>query len=141
MSAIESLIRLYRWQLDERKRHLADLEGLAVRLRQDEQRLEEENAREQALVATSPEAAYVYAGYARNLIERRRKLRQSQAEVAQQIVEARDALADAFQEMKRYEITAANRARIETEREGRRQQQALDDLGVEGFRRRNGEAP
>src|SRR5262249_26410718 len=100
MSALDSLIRLYRWQLDERKRHLADLEGLAARLREDEQRLEEENAREQALVATSPEAAYVYAGYARNLIERRRKLRQSQAEVAQQITEAPDALADALPEVK-----------------------------------------
>jgi flagellar protein FliJ len=139
MSAIESLIRLYRWQLDERKRHLADLEGLAARLREDEQRLEEENAREQALVATSPEAAYVYAGYARNLVERRRKLRQSQAEVAQQIAEAREALADAFQEVKRYEITAANRVRLETEREERRQQRVLDDLGADGFRRRNGE--
>jgi flagellar protein FliJ len=139
MSAIESLIRLYRWQLDERKRHLADLEGLAARLREDEQRLEEENAREQALVATSPEAAYVYAGYARNLIERRRKLRQSQAEVAQQITEARDALADAFQEVKRYEITAANRARLETEREERRQQQVMDGLGTDAYRRRNGD--
>ena len=139
MSAIDSLIRLYRWQLDERKRHLADLEGLAVRLREDEQRLEEENAREQALVATSPEAAFVYAGYACNLIERRRKLRQSQAEVAQQITEAREALADAFQEVKRYEITAANRARLESEREERRQQQALDGLGIDAFRRRNGE--
>jgi flagellar FliJ protein len=139
MSAIESLIRLYRWQLDERKRHLADLEGLATRLREDELRLEEENAREQALVATSPEAAYVYAGYARNLIERRRKLRQSQAEVAQQIVEAREALADAFQEVKRYEITAANRARLDNVREERRQQQVMDGLGVDAFRRRNGE--
>ena len=54
MSAIESLIRLYRWQLDERKRHLADLEGLAARLREDEQRLEEENAREQALWRPRP---------------------------------------------------------------------------------------
>jgi flagellar protein FliJ len=139
MSAIESLIRLYRWQLDERKRHLADLEGLAARLREDEQRLEEENVREQALVATSPEAAYVYAGYARNLIERRRKLRKSQAEVAQQIAEAREALADAFQEVKRYEITAANRARLETERDERRQQQVMDGLGIDAFRRRNGE--
>jgi flagellar FliJ protein len=139
MSAIESLIRLYRWQLDERKRHLADLEGLAARLREDEQRLEEENVREQALVATSPEAAYVYAGYARNLIERRRKLRKSQAEVAQQIAEAREALADAFQEVKRYEITAANRARLETERDERRQQQVMDGLGIDAFRRRNGD--
>ncbi len=139
MSAIESLIRLYRWQLDERKRHLAELEGLAARLREDEQRLEEENAREQALVATSPEAAYVYSGYARNLIERRRKLRQSRAEVEEQIVAAREALADAFQEVKRYEITAANRARLDNIREERRQQQVMDGLGIDAFRRRNGE--
>jgi flagellar protein FliJ len=137
VSALESLIRLHRWQLDERRRELATLEGLAQKLAEERLRLDAEDAREQKAALASPEAARGYAGYAKGLIDRRRKLAQSTAEVAQQIAQARDALSEAFQEVKRFEIAEANRLRLEEQREQKRQQRALDDLGVEGFRRRN----
>jgi flagellar protein FliJ len=136
MSALDSLIRLHRWQLDERRRHLADLEGLAAQLTEEHHRLDREEVREQAAAAAAPEAAFAYAAYARQLIERRRKLAQSQAEVAEQIERSRAALAEAFQEVKRYEITAASRARQQQRRAARREQRVLDDLGAEVFRRR-----
>jgi len=136
MSALESLIRLHRWQLDERRRDLATLEDLAARLQGERRKLDEEDERERAVASASPEAAFGYAGYARSLIDRRRKLEQSQAEVAGQIVRARDALGEAFQEVKRYEIAAANRQKQAEQRDARRQQQALDEVGVEGFRRK-----
>ncbi|HKW53029.1 MAG TPA: flagellar FliJ family protein [Stellaceae bacterium] len=138
MSALDSLIRLHRWQVDERRRHLVDLEGLATQLAEESQRLDREEAREQAVAAASPEAAITYANYARRLIERRRKLAQSQAEVAEQIERSRALLGEAFQEVKRYETMAANRLRQQQRREERRQQQTLDNLGIEAFRRRGG---
>lgn len=137
MSTLDSLIRMHRWQLDERRRHVADLDALAEKLRDEQRRLDAEEKYEQQIAATSPEGAFAYAGYASGLIERRRKLIQSLAEVAEQIVAAREALAEAFQEMKRYETTAANRARQQQQRDERRQQRVLDDLGVERFRRRS----
>ena len=54
MSALESLIRLHRWQIDERKRHLADLEALAAKLREEQRRLALEEEREQAEDAQEP---------------------------------------------------------------------------------------
>jgi flagellar protein FliJ len=138
MSALDSLIRLHRWQVDERRRHLADLEGLATQLTEESQRLDREEARGQVAAAPSPEAAITYAAYARQLVERRRKLAQSQAEVVQQIARSRALLAEAFQEVKRYEIMEANRLRQQQRREERRQQQALDNLGIEEFRHRGG---
>ena len=110
MSALESLVRLHRWQLDERRRQLGDLDVLAAKLRQEEQRLAEEQKIEQATAAASLEAASAYGGYARRLIDRRAKIEESIVSVEQQIAGAREALAEAFQEMKRYEIAAANRA-------------------------------
>jgi flagellar protein FliJ len=136
MSALESLIRLHRWHLDERRRDLATLETLAEKLREERHKLDAEGKREQAVAGSSAEAALGYAGYARSLIDRRRKLEQSQTEVAEQIVRAREALAEAFQEMKRYEIAAANRQRQQEQREAKRQQRVMDDLGAESFRRR-----
>ena len=138
MSALDSLIRLHRWQVDERRRHLADLEGLATQLTDESRRLDRDEAKEQAAAAASPEAATTYAAYARQLVERRRKLAQSQAEVAEQLERSRALLADAFQEVKRYEMMEANRLRQQQRREERRQQQALDDPGSETLRRRRG---
>lgn len=136
MSTLDSLIRLHRWHLDERRRELAALEGLAARLQEDRRRLEAEDERERAAAAASPEAGFGYAAYARRLIERRRKLEQSQQEVASQIGRARDALAEAFQEMKRYEVAAANRAKQQEQQNAKRERKTLDDLGIEGFRRK-----
>jgi flagellar protein FliJ len=139
VSALDSLIRLHRWQADERRRHLADLEGLARQLTEESQRLDREEAREQTAAAATPEAALTYAAYVRRLLERRRKLAQSQAELAEQIERSRTALAEAFQEVKRYETMAANRLRQQQRQEERRQQRALDGLGAQVFRRRGKE--
>jgi flagellar export protein FliJ len=138
MTALQSLIRLHRWQVDERRRQLAQLEALGEKLRGEQQRLEAEQRSEQTAAEGSPEGAYAYGSYAGALAERRRTLAQSFAEVEQQILKARDALAEAFQEMKRYEITAANRQRQQRAKLARRQQGALDDVAIDNYRRREG---
>jgi len=135
---MESLVRLHRWQVDERRRHLAELDGLAERLRQELERLGEEERSEAAAAADSMEAKFGYAGYIRHVMERRRTLEQSLAEVEAQIVQARDALAEAFEEMKRYETAAANRERLRLQRAARREGIELDALAIENFRRRSG---
>jgi flagellar protein FliJ len=137
MTGYDSLIRLHRWQLDERRRDLAALEELAATLREERIRLDAEDERERAVASASPEAALTYAGYARGLIDRRHRLERSAAEVAEQIARARDALAEAYQEVKRYEIAAANRQKQQEQREARQQQRALDEIGADGFRRKN----
>jgi flagellar export protein FliJ len=136
VSALASLIRIHRWQLDERRRDLATLEDLAAQLREERRKLDAEDERERAAAAASPEAAFGYPGYARDLIDRRYKLERTRAEVADQIARARAALADAYQEVKRYEIAAANREKQQEEQEAKRQRRTLDELGVEGFRRK-----
>src|SRR5260221_11171468 len=79
VSALDSLIRLHRWQVDERRRHVADLEGLAAQLTEEHHRLDREETREQAAPPPPPEAAATYAPNARQLIDVRRNLAQPQA--------------------------------------------------------------
>jgi flagellar protein FliJ len=136
VSDLKGLIRLSRWQVDERRRELAALEEFAAQLDEQRRRLEAEDERERAAAAASPEAAFSYPAYARVMSVRRHKLQQSQAEVVGQVARARDALAQAFQDLKRYEVAAENRAKLAEQREARRQQQIMDDLGIEGFRRK-----
>jgi flagellar protein FliJ len=70
------------------------------------------------------------------LIDRRAKLTKSVEETEQQIVEARAALADAYAEVKRYEIAAANRLLAKHRGLERLRQQELDEVALAGFRRR-----
>lgn len=136
MSALEGLVRLHRWQLDECRRQLADLDLLAQKLREEQRRLTEEQTAEQAAAAASPEAATAYGSFARGLIERRQKIEQSIASVEQRIAAAREALAETYQEVKRYEIAIANRATQRRKRVERQQQRTLDELGIDAYRRR-----
>jgi flagellar FliJ protein len=138
MSALESLIRLHRWQLDERRRQLADLDGLAEKLSQEQARLTAEEKSEQAVALASREAAFTYGEYARQLVERRQRIEQSLASVREQVALARENLAETYREVKRYEIASANRAQQQRKRLARQQQRTLDEIGIDNYRRRGG---
>jgi flagellar protein FliJ len=136
MSSLDTLIKLHRWQLDEQRRRVTEFENLAEKLRAELQRLDGEKDYEQQVAGGSHEASFAYSGYAKTLIDRRAKLNQSIQETEQQIVEARAALADAFAEVKRYEIAAANRLLAKHRGLERLRQQELDEVALAGFRRR-----
>jgi flagellar protein FliJ len=136
MSSLDTLIKLHRWQLDEQRRKVAEFENLAEKLRAELQRLDAEEEYEQQVAGSSYEASYAYSSFARALIDRRAKLTKSVEETEQQIVEARAALADAFAEVKRYEIAAANRLLAKHRGLERLRQQELDEVALAGFRRR-----
>jgi flagellar protein FliJ len=137
MSSLDTLIKLHRWQLDEQRRRVTEFENLAEKLRAELQRLDGEKDYEQQVAGGSHEASFAYSGYAKTLIDRRAKLNQSIQETEQQIVEARAALADAFAEVKRYEIAAANRLLAKHRGLERLRQQELDEVALAGFRRKS----
>ena len=138
MSTLESLIRLHRWQVDERRRQVAELEGLSEKLRQEMARLEEERAVEQTAAGASFLARHVYPGYIRRALERQKTLERSLAETEAQIAQARDALAEAFQELKRYEVASANRDRLRMTAAARRERLETDAIAIANFRRAGG---
>src|SRR3546814_18581473 len=65
MSAIEQLIRLHRWKLDEKRRRGADLERLVDRFRRDIEQLKADLRQEPAAAADSIELQRYLPGYAR----------------------------------------------------------------------------
>lgn len=137
MSTLDSLIRIHRWQLDEQRRCVAELEQLATTLRADLQRLDTEHELERDFASKSPEASFGYGTYAGAMIERRRKLSHSLAEAEQRVAAARETLAEAFQEAKRYEIAAANRVLHQRRMQERVEQNTMDELATNIHRRSN----
>lgn len=135
MKAIDGLIRLHRWKLDEKRLKLAELERLVGTLREEMRKLEDAVAREGAVASASAEASFGFGTYAAGAIDRRRCLEQSLAEVEGQVQAASDEVADAFRELKKFDVVKSREVRIAAERTRRREQATLDEIGLTLYRR------
>ncbi|MBL6934206.1 MAG: flagellar FliJ family protein [Alphaproteobacteria bacterium] len=136
MKGLLNLIRVHRWRLDEKRRELVELELLAEDLVNQGRQLEINLKDEQALARTDVESGFTYGGYARSVIERREKLADSLDQIGERISTANDEVQELFREVKSYEILQETSERKAEEKEARMEQETLDELGGEVFRRR-----
>jgi chorismate mutase len=124
MNGRENLFRQQHWQLAERRRYLTDLGSLAARLRADIDALTREIDE-----AGGPNANPVIREDLPNLlaplVERRDKLVGTVAEIDAQIVEAREAVVAAEQEVRVVEGAAAYRGFTFEDRRVRRTRRSL----------------
>jgi flagellar protein FliJ len=137
MKAVSGLIRLHRWQLDEKRRNLGDLERMKEDFERQVARLDAEILAEQR-VANDDEARFAYGAYARITVQRRATIQRSIADLTVQILAAREDVAQAFQEIKKYEILQEQRDRRTREWTTRKEQSSQDEMAIQGFRRRQG---
>ena len=137
MRSLETLIRVRRRQLDQLRRDVAALETLAEDLRGQAAALEEDVKSQQAAAKRgAPEVAFSYSNFAQWAIERRARLAASIADVDGRLEATRAQVAEAFQDLKRFDIVLANRQARAREDANRREQAVLDEIGLEGHRRK-----
>ncbi|KAA0685431.1 flagellar export protein FliJ [Azospirillum brasilense] len=139
MSSLKTIIRLQKWKLDEKRRALAELQNLADRLQAEIDRLKEEIAAERDTARGNVEYAFTYSNYIQAAMERGKRLTQSMGQVEAQIAVATDEMAEAFQELKRYELAEEERLKREKEKLKRKEANMLDETALVGFRRRQRE--
>ncbi|WP_193371024.1 flagellar FliJ family protein [Pelagibius marinus] len=135
MSALDQLVRLHRWNLDEKRQKLAELERFRGKLLGNIESLEAELAREQAAAERSEVTSVSLPAFIKATVDRRRKIEGSIDEVDRSIALARDEIAQAFQEFKKYETAHDNHLRREAMKQSRREQNAADELGIDLHRR------
>ena len=135
---LHTLMRIKEWEVDQRRRDLGNLLGTLAALEGNLRGIEEELIREQGLAQASPEEAGLFYGdYANAVIERRHHLDDSIAQIEVQIAAAREDLNAAYRELKKCEVVQQNRDTRETRELARREQETLDELGLEVHRRKN----
>lgn len=136
MKGLPALIRLHTWQLDGKRRELADLERVEDQFHAEVRRLEDELVTEQAYAKESESGVFAYGAFANGVILRRQKLAHSIAEIQVRIEAKRGEVAEAYQELKRYEVTQANREKREKLEQERRDQANLDEISLVQYSRR-----
>ncbi|AWK89209.1 flagellar export protein FliJ [Azospirillum thermophilum] len=139
MNSLKTVIRLHKLQLDEKRRVLAELQTLADRLKSEIERLKEEIAHEQQTAREDFSVSFTYSNFAQAALERGRRLGESLAQVEAQIAVATDEMAEAFQELKRFELAEEERLKREREKQKRKESLMLDETALVGFRRRQQE--
>ncbi len=136
MTALGSLVRVHSWALNEKRQKLAGLEELADKMHQDLEQLEAELNNEQRAATGSIEGTITFPAFVAAALERRKKLRESIANLGLAIDAARAEVREAFQEVQKYELARDNYERREREKVARREQRELDELGANMHRRK-----
>ena len=136
MTALTQLVRLQRWTLDEKRQKLAELERLAVRLRQELETLEDSLEAEKPKAGEGLEEARAMTSYASAVAERRRTCQQSIAGVEAEMDVARGEIQAVFQELKRYEQGLRSQQDRDAKKRARREQATLDEVGLNAAVRR-----
>lgn len=130
MKKIDTLIRLHKFELDEKRRALQQLESQMMRMIDARLHLDQELIQEQKTASQGFELGLTYAGYAKKFVERREKLEEDMANLRVEIEKAELIVQMAYQELKKYEITAERQAAAEKYETDRREQGELDEAGI-----------
>jgi flagellar protein FliJ len=130
MKSRETLIRLKKFQVDERRRKVAQIEGMIAEFERMAVDLEREIKSEQDRAGIHDPGHFAYPTYAKAAMQRRENLQRSADDLKTQLESATDALAEAFEEMKKIELLDERDQMREREEESAREQADLDAIGL-----------
>jgi flagellar export protein FliJ len=126
----ETLIRLKRFQVDEKRRKVAQIEMMIADFERMANELDREVKAEEARSGISDIGHFAYPTYAKAAKVRRDNLVQSADNLRGQLDDAKALLAEAFEEMKKVEILDDREKTAERAVQNQREQAAMDTIGL-----------
>jgi flagellar protein FliJ len=130
MKSRETLIRLKKFQVDEKRRKVAQIEGMIAEFERMAADLEREIKSEQDRAGIHDPGHFAYPTYAKAAMQRRDNLQRSADELRLQLEAATAALAEAFEEMKKVELLDERDQMRDRAEEHAREQAELDAIGM-----------
>jgi flagellar protein FliJ len=130
MKSRETLIRLKRFHVDEKRRRVAQIETMIAEFDRMAAELDREIAAEEQKAGISDPAHFAYPTYAKAALQRRDNLRRSAAELKSQLEDAKAELGEAFEELKKAEILDDRERSAERALENARDQAAMNQIGL-----------
>ena len=130
MKSRDTLIRLKKFQVDDMRRKVAQIEGMIAEFERMGSDLEREIRTEQDRAGISDPAHYAYPTYAKAAIQRRENIKRSADELKVQLDAAKDALTEAFEELKKVELLDERDQNRERAEQAAREQAELDAIAL-----------
>jgi len=136
MKGLDSLIRVHKWKLDEKRRELADFENLRAGFVKQLRALEDEQQREQDVAGNNFEVGFSFANYAAAAKRQRENIQASIEDVDAKIAELNVEVTVCYQDLKKYQVALDARKVKEKYERDRIEQMGLDELAIELHRRK-----
>jgi len=130
MKSRETLVRLRKFQVDEKRRKVAQIEAMVADFERMAVELDREIQVEQDRAGIHDPAHFAYPTYAKAAIARRENLKRSAEELKEQLADARAALGEAFEELKKVELLDERDQIRERAVESVREQAGLEQIGL-----------
>ena len=133
MKSRETLIRLKKFQVDEKRRKVAQIEAMIADFDRMAGDLDREIKTEQDRAGIHDPSHFAYPTYAKAAINRRENLRRSAGELKAQLDDAQAMLGEAFEELKKVEMLDERDQARERAEENAREQAELDRIATLRF--------
>jgi flagellar protein FliJ len=130
MKSRDTLIRLKKFQVDERRRKVAQIEGMIAEFERMAGDLEREIKTEQERAGIHDPAHFAYPTYAKAAMQRKENLKRSADELKVQLDDAKATLGEAFEELKKVELLDERDQARERADDNAREQNDLDTIGM-----------
>jgi flagellar protein FliJ len=130
MKSRETLMRLKRFQVDEKRRKFNQIEAMIADFKRMASDLDREIESEETRAGITDRSHFAYPTYARAAIQRRDNLLQSAEDLNKQLEDARAELEEAFEELKKFEILDDREQIKEKAMEAVREQAEFDRIGA-----------
>ena len=128
-SRSESLIRLKKFQVDEKRRQVTQIEMMIADFERMASELDQQIDIEQQKTGISDVAHFAYSTFAKAAISRRDNLLASAADMRDQLEAAQDALAEAVEDLKKVELLDQREHVREAVEEAKIEQSEYDEMG------------
>lgn len=130
MKSRETLVRLKKFQLDEKRRKVAQIETMIAEFDRVAGELEREIRIEQDRAGIHDPAHFAYPTYAKAAIARRENLKRSVDELRIQLEDAKSALGEALDDLKKVELLDVRDQMRERETETVSEPPELHEVGL-----------
>jgi flagellar export protein FliJ len=130
MKSRETLIRLKKFQVDEKRRKVMQIEGMIAEFERMANDLEREIKIEQDRAGIHDPTHFAYPTYAKAAIQRRENLKHSADELKAQLNDAKEALEEAYEELKKVELLDERDQLRERAEQAAHEQAELDAIGL-----------
>lgn len=128
-SRSESLIRLKKFQVDEKRRQLAQIEMMVADFERMAHELDQQIEIEHQKTGISDVAHFAYSTFAKAAMGRRDNLLASAGDMKGKLEAAQDALAEAVEELKKVELLDQRETGREAAADAKAEQVEYDEMG------------
>jgi flagellar export protein FliJ len=133
MKSRETLIRLKKFQVDEKRRKVAQIETMIAEFDRIATELDREIKVEQDRAGIHDPGHFAYPTYAKAAMTRKENLKRSTDELRAQLDDAKAALGEAFEELKKVEMLDERDQQREKAEASAREQAELDRIAALRF--------